>query len=371
MRIKALTTRILNQIRHDKRTVGLLLVVPIILLSLIYFIFDESNTEYNIGIINASETFIEEIQNVEGFDINIATYNKEEGVQAIKDGKIIALVDSSDDTISLYVDATNATDGKQINAIISSAAFAETKSILEDNLNEISESPFLEAASSNIGIDLTDLEMNEIEIKTEYIYGSEDLSFFDNYGAPLIGIIVFFLVFLIAGINFLGERTSGTLEKLLTTPIRRGEIILGYVFGFSVLAIIQSAIVTAFVVYILKVTLLGSIGYVFLLTLLTAICALSLGILLSTLAESEFQMIQFIPIVIIPQVFLCGLFPLSSGWDVISQAMPLYYTTHGLTEVMLRGSGFDAIAIDCLVLFGFTTAFVALNVLFLKKQRSV
>jgi ABC-2 type transport system permease protein len=187
----------------------------------------------------------------------------------------------------------------------------------------------------------------------------------------MVGIIVFFLTFLIAGINFLAERTSGTLEKLLSTPIRRGEIIAGYTFGFGILAVLQSLLVTLYVVYVLGMQVVGSIWFVILINLLTAVTALTLGILLSTLANSEFQMIQFIPIVILPQIFLCGLFDLSGGWEIVGYFMPLYYTTDALSEVMLRGHGIASIYPDLLVLSGLSLVFVLVNTMMLKRHRGV
>ena len=126
-----------------------------------------------------------------------------------------------------------------------------------------------------------------------------------------------------------------------------------------------------FVVYVLGLTVVGSIWYVLLINLLTAITALTFGILLSTLANNEFQMVQFIPLVIIPQIFLCGLFNLSGGWELLGHFMPLYYTTHALTEVMLRGNGFETIWPDCLLLLGYSLVFMLVNIQLLKRQRSL
>ena len=134
---------------------------------------------------------------------------------------------------------------------------------------------------------------------------------------------------------------------------------------------LQSTIVTLFVVYVLGMQVVGSIWYVMLINLLTAITALTLGILLSTLANSEFQMVQFIPIVILPQIFLCGLFDLSGGWEIVSYFMPLYYTTDALTEVMLRGHGFGSIYLDLIVLSGLSLVFVMVNTMMLKRHRGV
>ena len=220
-------------------------------------------------------------------------------------------------------------------------------------------------------IDVSSLAVKTPRMTVDYVYGSKDNTFFDNYGTPLIGIIVFFFVFLIAGINFLTERKTGTLEKMLSMPIKRREIVAGYMIGFSVLALVQTTTITLFVIYVLGLHVEGSIGYVFLISLLTAITALSLGILLSNLANSEFQMVQFITLVIIPQIFLCGLFRLSSGWEMVSKCIPLQYTTHALTEVVIRGSGMEEIWLDTLVLLAFSVVFMEGNVLLLRKQRPV
>ena len=183
--------------------------------------------------------------------------------------------------------------------------------------------------------------------------------------------MVFFFVFLIAGINFLNERTSGTMEKLLSTPIRRSEIVGGYVIGFGIMAILQSVLITLFVVYVLGLSVQGNILLVLLVTLLTAINALCLGILLSTIANSEFQMVQFIPIVILPQIFLAGLFRLSGVWEKIGYVAPLHYTSHAMTSIMINGNGISAIWVDLLVLTGLSVFFIWVNVLLLKKQRSI
>ena len=116
---------------------------------------------------------------------------------------------------------------------------------------------------------------------------------------------------------------------------------------------------------------MGSVWHVFAINLLTAVSALSLGILLSTLANSEFQMVQFIPIVIIPQIFLCGLFELSSGWKIAGKFMPLNYTTDALTEVIIRGTGVRGIMPDILALSVFSMVFMTGNVLLLRKQRNI
>ncbi len=350
-RIKTLAFRIITQLRHDKRTMALILFAPLIVLTLVYSILGDNDKTYKIGIISAPNTFITQLEDFEDVNIEIVDMSDtpiDNALTSIKNESIVAAVKVSDnlDNIDIYLDGTNANTANQIIAVIKNSY----------NL----------AMRENLPISFP-----ETDFETHYVYGSEDNSSFDNFGAPMVGIIIFFFVFLIAGINFLGERNSGTLEKMLSTPIKRSEIIIGYLLGFSVLALIQTIILTLFVVFVLHVTVVGSIWYVFLINLLTAIMALTLGMFISCLASSEFQIIQFIPIVIIPQIFLCGLFDLTDGWEAVGKLMPLSYSVDALQEVMLRGNGFNSIWFDLLITIGFSTIFITFNILYLKKQRRI
>ena len=107
-------------------------------------------------------------------------------------------------------------------------------------------------------------------------------------------------------------------------------------------------------------------------TLATSICALILGMMLSSLAENEFQIVQFIPIVIIPQIFFCGIFELSEAWDTVGYAFPLKYSADALSRVMIRGAGMDInVLLDLSVLIAFSAIFVLMNIKILKKHRAI
>lgn len=211
-------------------------------------------------------------------------------------------------------------------------------------------------------------------VTVEYVYGSENTTFFDTLSPILIGFFVFFFVFLISGIGLLRERTTGTLERLMSTPVRRGEVITGYLAGYGIFAFIQTVIVVIYATMVLGMNLSGSIWYVLLTNLLLAFVALSLGILLSTFAASEFQMVQFIPLVIIPQIFFAGIFPLEhmDTWvQVLARIMPLYYGADALKSVMYKGLGFPDIAFDLSVLVLFAALFILLNIVALRKYRKL
>lgn len=371
MRVRALALRIMNQIRHDKRTLGLVLIAPLLILTVIYYIFDSSDTNFTIGVVDVPQGVVHRIMDTEDITITVNKISKAEAQSEVDDEKAIAVLDMSGDAPKVYLDASDPSSAGKIVAILKSAVMLDNVDTIKDDLSDLKDS----IPPALVGMitlpDLPDIDPASADWKTVYVYGSEDSTFFDNFGAPMVGIIVFFLTFLIAGINFLSERTSGTLEKLLSTPIRRGEIIAGYTLGFGILAVLQSLVVTLFVVYVLGMSVVGSIWYVILINLLTAITALTLGILLSTLANSEFQMVQFIPIVILPQIFLCGLFNLSGGWLVVGHFMPLFYTTDALTEVMLKGHGIAVIYPDILILTALSLFFVVINTLLLKRHRGV
>ncbi len=338
MRVRALALRILNQLRYDRRTLALMLVAPLFLLTLVYFILGDTVPVVKVAIVNAPMGFEDRLEEQ---NIKSMRYGENEARQALEKGEVIA-------SIAII-------DGKSYIEMDGSIP-AKAKIALAG----------LEQAKASVMHTRPDLKS-----EVNYLYGQEDLPTFDNFGATLIGFIIFFFVFLVAGISFLQERNSGTLEKLLSTPIRRWEIVVGYVLGFGVFTVLQSILVSWYCVYVLKVMMIGSFALIILITLLSAMISLTLGILMSTLANNEFQMIQFIPLVIVPQVFFSGLFELPFGAQIIGYGMPLYYIADALTKVMIKGSDFGGIAWDLLIMLAYSTLFMILNIRLLKKYRRI
>ncbi|HCF50731.1 MAG TPA: ABC transporter permease, partial [Syntrophomonas sp.] len=159
--------------------------------------------------------------------------------------------------------------------------------------------------------------------------------------------------------------------RLLSTPIKRWEIVAGYVIGFGLVTVLQSFLISWYCVYVLKIVMIGSFALVLLITLLSAMVALTLGILASTAASNEFQMMQFIPIVIVPQVFFSGLFDLSPSLQVVEMFMPLHYIADALRQVMIKGNGLAAISLDLTVILSCSIVFIILNTVLLKKYRRI
>lgn len=338
MRFLALVTRIIQQMFRDKRTMALLFFAPLLVLTLMYFIFNSDEVDTTLGVVGVNENIV---QMIEQSDIDVKTYHhlstqkalddKLDGWLVMKDGKLV---------LTLQNDQPSRAKALQL----------------------------------KLKQTLSGQQQQAIPISIDYVYGDKDTVLFDVISPILVSFFVFFFVFLIAGIALLKERTTGTLERLLSTPIRRYEVVLGYLTGYGIFAIIQTLIVVFYAVNVLDVVLVGSIWNVLLINLCLALVALSLGILLSSFASSEFQMVQFIPLVIIPQVFFTGLFPMDgmADWLVnVGRIMPLYYASDAITGVMYKGYSFKDIGFDLSVLVGFAHVFIILNIFSLKKYRTL
>lgn len=356
MRIKTVARRILKQLSHDKRTLALMIVAPLFLLTLIYFIFDGTDSNIKLGVVNAPDNFAERLESNDKIDL-VDHNNKETALSALENGEINAYIAfaSGTDNIPVGMEAVQASEDINAEVMIDGTSGSKGKAALSA----------LEAAQLNV------IGKLPLVYDVGYLEGIEDISMFDEFGSTLIGFLVFFFVFLVGGMAFLKERKSGTLERLLSTPIRRRQIILGYIAGFGIVTVVQSVLISFYAIYVLDVMMKGSMWYVLLITLLSALCALTLGMLVSTAASSEFQVMQFIPILILPQIFFCGLFDLSPGWEAFGRIFPLYYITDALNGIMFRNADFRAIIFDVLVLAGYCTAFIVINTLILKKYRRI
>ena len=340
MRIKAIMIRILLQLAHDKRTIGLMILAPILVLTLMSFIFDGSNYHPKIGIINAPLSFVNKL---EDYDAKVIRCTENNGYIILKSSEIDALINFEGGVPKITLEGSDP---------------SKSQSVINLTQNALSLSGLTPQAKPDI----------------TYLYGYEDMAAFDNFGPILIGFFVFFFVFLIAGVAFLKERTTGTLERILATPLRRWEIVIGYILGFGVFTIIQSALIAWFSINILDIMMIGSFYLVLFITILTALVALTIGTFISAFANNELQVIQFIPIIVVPQIFFSGLFDLSTmpPWlQSFGHFMPLWYSADALRNIMIRGKGFSDILFDAFILILICIIFTIANILALKKYRKI
>ena len=178
-----------------------------------------------------------------------------------------------------------------------------------------------------------------------FMYVDNDL-LFDRIALIMLGIFPFIIMFLVTSIAMLRERTSGTLERLFTTPVAKADLLFGYGIAFGLAATLQATIATLLASWVLGLDTAGNVGLVVLIAVTNALLGVSLGLLFSAFAQTEFQAVQFMPVVAIPQILLCGLFvprDQMAGWlEAISNVLPLSYAVEALQEV---GANTEATAI--------------------------
>lgn len=388
IRVMAIVKRIANQFRRDKRTLALMFIAPLILITLINYLFDGDAVDPKVGVQGVSSEMVAQLKNT---DIKVKQYDAVSNVKnTIKSKNLDAFIKQDGADVQLTFENSDPGVSKQIQMKLQAALMAEQKDAMKQLGESMQETAakvqqslaavakqYAAQTGQQLDIPKVNLQIpdqQQLAISTDYIYGDADTTFFDTIGPIFIGFFVFFFVFLIAGISFLRERTTGTLERLMATPIKRWELETGYLLGFGIFALAQSIIVALYSIHVLDMVQMGSIWYVLLITLMLAMVALTLGILLSTFANNEFQIVQFIPIVIVPQVLFCGIFPLEGMADWlqwIAHIMPLYYGADALTSIMVKGEGFAGFATDFYILVGFALVFMILNIFALKKYRKI
>lgn len=199
-----------------------------------------------------------------------------------------------------------------------------------------------------------------------------DKTSLDVFSPAILATLILFFGFLITGISFLRERTQGTLERLLASPISKMDVVSGYLLGLLGFALLQTLIMFFYMVYVLDISYRGDLWQILVFQALMGINAVCLGTFFSAFARNEFQMIQFIPLIIIPQVFVSGLFipveqlPVVLEW--ISKFLPLTYGVEGMRALMLQGQSLMDIGKDVWILLGYAAGLLILASLTLRQK---
>lgn len=351
-RIAALVRRVAQEIRRDRPSLALLFIAPIVITGLLAFILREGQTPtVDAAIVSggsapgaAIATSLTTSLEAEGATV-IAASDEDAALAMIQDGTAsIAIVLPATVTPGTSLTITLITDGLDPSG--------------EANQIAVVSKAMVSTAAGVAGVTLP-------TIVHETLYGTPSSDPITNYAPPIVGFFVYFFVYMLTGVSFLRERTGGTLERLMATPVARGEVVVGYTVGFLLFATIQVAILMTWVLGSVAVPAIGplpafSIGLgvpiagspvlAFLVVLFAAAGAVSLGIFLSTFARTELQIIQFIPLVIVPQFLLSGvLFPVSSLPEILqplTKIMPLSYAVDGLRQVFVAGADLTTAALQ-------------------------
>lgn len=204
-----------------------------------------------------------------------------------------------------------------------------------------------------------------------YVYADRPEAF-DHVGGPLLALFPFITMFLVTSVAMLRERTTGTLERLLTTPLARADLLLGYALAFGAVAVVQTGLASALALGPLGLDLAASPALVVLLALLDALLGMSLGLFLSAFARNEFQAVQFLPAFVLPQLLLCGLFaPRAAMAPVLrwlSDVFPLTYAVDGMQQLTTQPGMGRELWTDLLVIAGATVLALALGAATLRRE---
>jgi ABC-2 type transport system permease protein len=374
-RLRALFRRVVQEMRRDRPSLGLLFIAPVVITGLVTFILREGETP----------------------TVSAAIVNQAGAPGAFVAAELRVALEARAVTVSNAADEAAArasiADGTVSVAIVLPADLAATSptiTVITNGLDPSGEGTQLGIVrQALIGAATAAAGARQPNIEHATVYGAPSDDPMVPFAPAIVGFFAYFFVYILTGVSFLRERTGGTLERLLATPVTRGEVVAGYTLGFGLFAMIQVAVLMAWALGSVHVPAIGplpefSIGLgvnmagspllAYLVVVLLAVGAVSLGIFLSTFARTELQIIQFIPIVLVPQFLLSGvLFPVSTLPEVLQplvRFMPLGYAVDGLRQVFIRGADLSvgALQLDLLVLAFVAVLFAAVASLTIRRD---
>jgi ABC-2 type transport system permease protein len=339
--------RVVRQVLNDKRTLALILAAPIAVITLLWVVINSQATKPNLAVAGGSEELVSalasraELSRVE---------DAAAGERLVRERKADASVDLRGLSPKILVDGAD----PSITALSLKAVSGAGEEVLQ-----------------SLDIPMVKKMTEKLKPSLSFLHGSESDTAFDYLAPVMMGFVIFFFIFILSGISFLAERLSGTLERSFTTGATRSDVVLGYILGYGVFALAQTLLFQSFMIYVLGIRSEGSFFATLAINLALSLSALSLGSLVSAFARSEFQVFQFIPLVILPQVLFSGILDLraSPAWvQAVSKCCPLTYAGDALRDIMLRGASLGDVRFDFGMVLGFSVLFIALNVLALRRR---
>ena len=390
----AIVRRILTQFALDKRTLALLFVAPLVVLWLLSVILGADTVGPKIATVDLSAEFQAQLEQT---DARITETDADEASALLADNDVAAVLSmEGEHTLKVELEGTDSTKSAAVLAVCAEAlgelrgdaaeemeaAVADKRAEVEDAIEEAArqrEEAQTALTGMMISMPAEDFSMNMSDylpiedMETAYLHGNEDWRMFDFYGPVFIGIFLFVFTFITSGMSLVTERMGGTMTRFLATPVNAGQILGGYTLAFGILACVQSAIILWVALTFIGFPNEGNLGLVVFTCITMAMVSVALGLLVSGLATTPFQVIQLILLFVVPQILLCGLFDLSGAPDwlaALSNFMPVTYGVDALRAVMLRGADLAAVGFDLAALWGFLALFFALAAFSFRKKRA-
>ncbi len=348
----AVAEKCIREIFADKRTVMMMLVMPIMVLTLIYLLFNGPVTTFDVGYVGTSNDV-----DLKANTINYQQFmSEDEAINALnsKDIDGIIIFDELKKSISIPKELQVMTNKNSIDVD------TPKYTIITGGDDPITDPGVVQAITDTLDID------NDI-LTTEAL--NDKYTMEDYLTIYLMEFVIFFFTFLIVGMSFLKERKNATLQRMLTYDISRLSIVTGYLIGFGLIAVLQTIIVQLYSVYVLGIYIIGNIGLSIITNIIFAFVAIALGSLISTLASTEFQVMQFIPIIILPQVIFSGILPYGTWYQKVSDIFPLTWAFKAQKNLLLLN---DTNVLNyVMILIIYVIVFSSINLLILRKMRKI
>src|SRR6266571_4963783 len=370
-RIMALASRIIRQVLRDRRTLALIFVVPVLIMTLLYLVLTSTSSVHTLALVRPTGSGSDRVNTL--IDKLLPGQDKLKTINIDADAAIIFPADfarqvfaGQNPAVQIKLEGSDPNVASAMNDIATGLtrqlgiALATLKA-QQTSTGQGSQIPFTPGGSIPFTVN-----------GPQYLHGGPQYTFNDSIAPVFIGLFSFFFVFLLTSVAFLRERSQGTIERVMVSPLTRTELVIGYIGGFTLFALVQSLVILLFVVFALRVHYSGNLALVFLVSALLTIGSVNLGIFLSTFAQNEFQIIQFMPLVFGIQVFLSGIFwpvaQLPKALQPFSYILPLTYANDALRGVMLKGNSISDISLQLTALLIFALLMVLLSSLTIRRQ---
>jgi ABC-2 type transport system permease protein len=375
-RVLAVSKKQFLTIRHDKRILAMMLLSPIIAMLIFGFAFGTSPKHLQVVVVNADKGSLAS-EYINKMDHDVLTISISSDVSASKDqvtsgDKIAAIIFPSAFT-------TDASPGVSRTSskgpIITPAKGAHIDMFLDTTNQQLSSVVSQTIAKAGQDLARSKGAKSNILIDTNYAFEkAKDARYIDFFVPGITAFAITLFTTILTLLAFVGERVTGTFDRLRVTPATETEIVVGYEIAFGVIAAIQGALILTVALLVYNIMVVGSIALAMMFVILVAIDAQAIGILISSAAQRESQAVQFLPFIIYPIFLLSGIFvavkTLPLWLQPFSYLLPPTWGIDALRDVMLRGWGMEHLWLHALVLVGFAVVFTILAIFSLKRSRN-
>ena len=362
----AITKRIFRGLRHDRRTLALIVIVPVLAMCIFGIAFSGDVMNVGVVVVNLDKGVVSQtiIANLDKDTLNIR-YMDSELVAAgeVESGEAWAAIvfpqGFSESVMAKLQDNSFAGDTAIIVKVDKSNVNIATV-VMRSVTDAIT------ATMSQAGVDMP------ISVDDAPVYG-KGAEFIDFFVPGIMAFSIFLLTTLLTLLSFVGERTSGTLERLRASPMKESEIVAGYAMAFGIIGMFQASLLLIIATLVFKIIIVGNPFLAYVIVALLAVVSMSLGILLSSAAKSEAQAAQFFPMIVIPTFLLSGIFwpveAIPSILRPLSYLIPPTYGVEAIRSVMLRGWGLENIWLEIVALLAFALVFLAASIKSLQREK--